>query len=149
MRRGEQVVYLHTQMWRSRISWLTPSVYVVPSDSAPSASGRPASRYSTCGASSLYFTVSPSRMLTAKTIPSPMSKTGTVTFVHILSSSLAPYSMTPSVSILTGYGVVFQRGWDIVHLDLYLMLRTRGSFLLALLLTRRCFVFRAFFSIYK
>ena len=67
----------------------------------------------------------------------------------ILSSSLAPYSIPPSVFMLTGYGVVFQRGRDIVHLDLYLMLRTRGSFLLALLLTRRRFVFRALFSIYK
>ena len=68
VRRGEQVVYLHTQTWRSRISWLTPSVFVVPSDQAPSASGRPASRYSTCGASSPYFTVSHSRVPTAKTI---------------------------------------------------------------------------------
>ena len=89
-------------------------------------------------------------MLTAKTIPSPMSKTCPVTFCPlILSSSLAPYSIHPSVFILTGYGVVFQRGRDIVHLDLHLMLWTGGSFLLALLLTRCRFVFRAFFPIYK
>ena len=91
----------------------------------------------------------PFKSADGKNHPSPMSKISTVALVHILSSSLAPYSMTPSVSILTGYGVVFQRGWDIVHLDLYLMLRTRGSFLLALLLTRRRFVFRTLFSIYK
>ena len=118
-KRGEQVIYLYKQMWRSRIPWLTPSVYVVSSGPKPSASGCLASRHFICGVSSLYFTVSHPRMLTAKTIPSPMSKTCTVTFVHILSSSFAPYYMTPSVSILTGYGVVFQRGWDIVHLDLY------------------------------
>ena len=147
MRRGEQVVYLYTQTWRSRIPWLTPSVYVVASGPAPSASGCPATRHFPCEVSTLYFTVSPLGMPTATNHPVTHVQNLSRHFCPlILSSSLAPYSIPPSVFILTGYGVVFQRGRDIVRLDLYLMLWTGGSFLLALLLTRRRFVFRALFS---
>ena len=68
----------------------------------------------------------------------------------ILSSSLAPYSIPPSVFILTGYGVYFpKRQGYCSYGSVYLMLWTSGSFLLALLLTRCRFVFCAFFPIYK
>ena len=123
-----------------------PSVYIVPSDQAPSASGCPASRYFTCGVSSLFHR-QPFRNANGKKHPVTHVQNLSRHFCPlILSSSLAPYSIPSSVSILTGYGVVLQSGRDIVHLDLYLMLLTGGSFLLALLLTRRRFVFRALFS---
>ena len=86
-------------------------------------------------------------------------KTHLITFVQSmyrhpcplnLSSSLAPYSIPPSDSILTGYGVCFlKRQGYCSHGSVHLMPWTGGSFLLALLLTRRRFVFRAFFSIYE
>ena len=103
-----------------------------------------------CGVLLLQIPVSLDGMLTAKPSRHPCQAC-TVTIVYlILSSSLAPYSIPPSDSILTGYGVCFQkrqgyRSRGSVHL----MPWTGGSFLLALLLTRRRFVFRAIFSIYK
>ena len=71
----------------------------------------------------------------------------TVTLASIiLSSSFAPYSITPSPSVLTGYGVCLQkRQKHRLRGSEHLMPWTGGSFPLASLLTRRRFVFRAIF----
>ena len=103
-----------------------------------------------CGVLFLHTPVSLEGILTAKT-PRHPCQAYTVTLVYlILSSSLAPYSIPPSDSILTGCGVCFLKRQEYrSRRSVHLMPWTGGSFLLALLLTRRRFVFRAIFSIYK
>ena len=85
-----------------------------------------------------------------KIFPSPSSAISPVTIVHLFYPHHLP--PTPYLRQFIYWRVmelIFQRGRNIVRMDVYLMLWTCGSFLLALLLTRRCFVFRAFFLIYK
>ena len=103
-----------------------------------------------CGVLFLHIPVSLEGMLTAKTPRHPCQAYAVTLVYLILSSSLAPYSIPPSDSILTGCGVCFlkRQGYR-SRGSVHLMPWTGGSFLLALLLTRRRFVFRAIFSIYK
>ena len=124
---------------------LTPSVYVIPSVYVYPVSFRMSSF--TCGVIFLHIPVSLEGMLTAKT-PRHLCPAYAVTLVYlILSSSLAPYSIPPSDFVLTGCGVCFlkRQGYR-SRGSMHLMPWTGGSFLLAQLLTRRRFVFRALFS---
>ena len=94
---------------------------------------------------SLFNTFCRQHGLTATHIPLPMSEICPVTLVPSFILITCPLLHT-SVSIYTdGLWSCSPKRQRHVHMDLYLMLWTGGSFLLALLLTRRCFVFRAVF----
>ena len=99
------LIYVNAQINHS-IDWrrqpkFTPSVYIYPVSFRMSSF--------TCGVIFLHIPVSLEGMLTAKT-PRHLCPAYAVTLVYlILSSSLAPYSIPPSDSILTGCGVCFSK----------------------------------------
>ena len=130
---------------------LTPSVYVIPSVFAYPVSfrkfgpmwsslalgHRQPRRYAdgkTISSSLLSLHLHPCQVCTValvRFVPSPLP-------AYFFSSSFAPYSIPPSPSILTGYGVCFQKRQEYrLRGSVHLMPWTGGSFLLASLLTRR------------
>ena len=103
LKRGEQVIHLFIQMWLSRNPCLAPSAYLMPSPYIPSASGGLQSlcrrlriylqfHYAVVPGSFSHTTVSHDKSrLTAHYLPSLYS-------LLILSLSVAPYSIFPSVT---------------------------------------------------
>ena len=118
---------LHTVSFRMTFSFIIPSA---------------------CGAPHNFIPPSVIKQrLTAQKIPSHIHRRPILLDHSLLSLSVAPYSISPSLFILTGYGVhvfvncvIFKEAGKFLHgsprAAVHLMLWTGGMFLLALLMTR-------------